>query len=106
MNYYLQTLTCARPGDGFSLSIVFSDGFAATLDLAPWIARGGIRARLADPALFTQVQINEFGVCEWPGEIDLSPGSLRAWCEAGRVLTKEETDAWIAAHSSASQAVA
>ena len=106
MNYYLQTLASARTCDGFSLAVVFSDGFAATLDLAPWIARGGIRARLADPALFALVQVNEFGVSEWPGEIDLSPGSLRAWCEAGRVLTKEETDAWIAEHSSAPEAVA
>lgn len=105
-NYYLQTLATAEPCGAGRLYVVFSDGFAAQIDLQPWIARGGIRAGLADSGLFHCVTVNEFGAPEWPGEIDLSPGTLRAWCEAGRVLTKEETDAWIEQHSEPTAKVA
>jgi hypothetical protein len=96
-NYYLQKLTSISSSEGHIVEASFAgDGFTGKVDLRPWIQRGGVRAALADRALFEQVFVNEFGAPEWPGEIDLSPGTLRAWCEAGRVLTKEETGAWVA----------
>jgi uncharacterized protein DUF2442 len=107
----LQRLTQIKPEEiGSStqkvVRVQFADGREYLLDLAPWIARGGVRAKLADQRLFRAVMVNDEGAPEWPGEIDLSPGTLRAWCEAGRVMTKEDTDAWIARHSKAAQSVA
>jgi hypothetical protein len=107
MNYYLQQLSRIAPLDGHRVEVSFADDhFTAALDLLPWVQRGGVRAALTDPAVFAEVTVGEFGEAEWPGEIDLSPGTLRAWCEAGRVLTKEETDAWIAQHTRTAQSVA
>jgi len=105
-NYYLQKLTSAAAEAGHRLRVIFADGYNATLDLRPWLDQAPLRAPLLDARVFSRVVVNEFGAPEWPEEIDLSPGTLRAWCEAGRVMTKEETDAWIARHSGAAQDVA
>lgn len=96
MNYYLQALTRIVPLGGHRIEATFADGFTGRIDLLPWVQRGGLRAPLADAVRFASVVVNEFGAPEWPGEIDLSPGTLRAWCESGRVLSKSETDAWVA----------
>ena len=106
MNYYLQKLTRITTPGAHSIEAAFDDGYIARLDLLSWIQRGGIRAPLADTAIFSKVSVNEFGAPEWPGGIDLSPGTLRAWCEAGEVLTREQTDAWITSHSRPAQSVA
>ncbi len=106
MNYYLQSLTRIAPLGGHRIEAVFGDGFTGTVDLLPWVQRGGFRAPLADATQFAAVVLNEFGAPEWPNEIDLSPGTLRSWCEAGRVLSRSETDAWIAEHSRAAQSAA
>jgi len=106
MNYHLQKLTRITPLGAHSIEAAFDDGYTARLDLLPWVQRGGIRAPLADTAVFAAVSVNEFGAPEWPGEIDLSPGTLRAWCEAGRVLNREQTDAWITEHSRPAPSVA
>lgn len=105
-NYYLQKLTKAVPHEDYKLEVTFEDRFTATIDLRPWIERAPLRAPLFDPAVFAAVMVNEFGVPEWPGEIDLSPGTLRAWCESGRVLSKRGTDEWINVHSEKTQGVA
>lgn len=105
-NYYLQKLTRIAPLTGHGIEATFHDGFTAKLDLRPWIERGGIRAALTDPEVFDKVFVNEFGVAEWPRELDLSPGTLRAWCEGGRVLNKPDTDEWIAQHSEKTPAAA
>ena len=39
-----------------------------------------------------------YGVPEWPGDFDFSPGTLRAWCEIESVVSLDETDRWIVAH--------
>jgi len=105
-NYYLQKLSSAAAEAGHRLSVIFADGYSATIDLRPWIDRAPLRAPLLDRAVFERVVVNEFGAPEWPEEIDLSPGTLRAWCEAGRVMTKNETDNWIAERTRAAQEVA
>lgn len=106
MNYYLTRLTQISTLDGQQVEATFDDGFTAIIDLLPWIVRGGIRADLADPRIFRGVLVNDEGAPEWPGEIDLSPGTLRAWCEAGRVLSPEETNAWITQAQKKAQSVA
>jgi hypothetical protein len=59
------------------------------------LEEGPIFAPWRDVEFFARVRL-EHGVPVWSDELDLSPGSLRAWCEAGRVLSSEETDAWVA----------
>lgn len=39
------------------------------------------------------------GVLEWADDLELSPGALRAWCEAGKFMNHDETDAWIEEHT-------
>jgi hypothetical protein len=92
-DYYLQIVTEVKP-NGYRLWVKFSDGFEAEIDMKPWIESEGRQSAMADAALFAQVKVTDLGAPEWPGEIDLSPGSLRAWCEAGRVMSLEETDEW------------
>jgi hypothetical protein len=60
---------------------------------------------LCDIGFFRRVTIAPDGVPEWSDDVDLSPDSLRAWCEAGRFLDYEETDVWIEQHSSTPEKV-
>jgi hypothetical protein len=59
-----------------------------------------------DESFFASVKVSQRGVPEWGEDMDLSPGSLRAWCEAGRLLSPDETDAWIREHSRLTETVA
>lgn len=93
-----------EPLGGLRLRVAFADGFTAAVDLAPLLEEGPIFAPWRDAAFFASVRV-ERGVPVWSDALDLSPGSLRAWCEAGRVLTIEETDSWVAQRSSAESAV-
>jgi hypothetical protein len=105
-NYYLQKLTAVVALDGHRLTVTFEDGYTATIDMTWWISRTPGREALRDPAVFGAVKVNEFGAPEWPDEIDLSPGALRAWCEAGYVMSRGTTDEWIHEHSEKTQGVA
>ncbi|MGA3172676.1 MAG: DUF2442 domain-containing protein [Chthoniobacteraceae bacterium] len=99
-NYLLEEVAAIRPLDGYRVAVTFADGYAGEVDLAVLLDCGGeIFQPWHEPELFRQVTVNDFGAPEWPGEIDLSPGSLRAWCEAGRFMDYDETDQWIAQHS-------
>ena len=105
--YYSQKVITVEALDAYLLLVGFADGFTASIDLAPMLDCGPIFEPLRDLSFFNRVQVSsEWGVLEWPQEIDLSPGSLRAWCEAGKFLDYEETDAWIEQHSSHGQKVA
>lgn len=98
--YLLQKITAIEALHDQRVRVTFSDGFAGEVDLGPLLDCGPIFAPLADPEVFRAVRvIPGWGVPEWPGAIDLSPGSLRAWCEAGRFMDYDETDAWISRHS-------
>lgn len=104
--YYDERITAAQPLGGHTLHITFEDGFSATIDLAPLLDRGPIFGPLRDPAFFACVVVlQDWGTVEWPGGPDLSPGSLRAWCEAGKVMDYDETDAWIERHAVAARKV-
>src|SRR5579862_7504103 len=97
--YYSQKVTDAQALGGHRLLVTFADGFSAEIDLTALLDAGLIFSPLRDPVVFAQAKVNsEWGIIEWPGEIDLSPGSLRAWCEAGHFLSLEETDEWVRKH--------
>jgi hypothetical protein len=104
--YYQQNVAAVEVLGGWRLRVTFEDGYAATIDLAPLLECGPIFQPLRDASFFAQVKVSEWGVLEWPGEIDISSGSLRAWCEAGKFMDYEETNAWIEQHSSPAQKVA
>ena len=104
MNYLTERVARLEPAGGHRLRVTFRDGFTATVDLAPLLDEGPIFAPWRDAAFFAGVRI-ERGVPVWSDDLDLSPGSLRAWCEAGRVLSCEETDAWVARHTESEPAV-
>lgn len=94
-----------EPLEGYRVRATFADGFTGEVDLAPLLDTGPIFAAWRDAEYFRAVQI-VCGVPEWSDALDLSPASLRAWCEAGRFLDYADTDAWIAQHSEITPAVA
>ena len=98
MNYFTEKLTKIQTATGCRVRVEFRDGFTADLDLSPLIEEGPIFAPLRDPATFAAVRL-ERGAPIWSDSLDLAPGSLRAWAESGRVLSVEETDAWVAENS-------
>ena len=105
--YYGQKVTGAEPLGGYRLRVIFSDGFSAEIDLTPLLDCGPIFEPLRDPGFFARVGVDAaFGCLLWPGDLDLSSGSLRAWCEAGKVMNHDETDAWIERHAIAPERVA
>lgn len=99
-NYLLEEVTSIQPIEGYRVAVKFADGFTGNVDLSPLLDCGGeIFQPWRDLDFFRRVTVNDFGAPEWPGELDLSPGSLRAWCEAGRFMDYDETDLWIEQHS-------
>jgi hypothetical protein len=98
--YYEQRVTAAEPLGGYRLRVTFEDGFTAEIDLSPLIGRGPIFEPLRETEFFARVGVDrDFGCLIWPGDLDLSSGSLRAWCEAGKFMDYDETNAWIEQHS-------
>jgi len=71
------------------LNVRFSDGFCGEIDLEPTFSPDDA---MRDPAVFARAMCNGLTV-EWPGGIDYCPDTLRAWCEAGRIVTLEENHA-------------
>lgn len=79
--------------DDFRLEIRFDDGKSGILDCKPIIAKGGVFARLRDPAVFRRATVHkELRVVTWDDEVDIAPetayslatGSpLPEWMEAG-----------------------
>jgi hypothetical protein len=60
---------------------------------------------LRDESFFKRVTVDH-GAPLWPDDLDLSPGSLRAWCEAGKFMDCGETHAWIEHHAGEPEKVA
>jgi len=104
--YYQAEVKAVETLDGSRLRVTFNDGFCAEIDLTPLIELDRIFASLKNPEEFKKVKVSEFGTLEWPGDLDLSSGSLRAWCEAGKFLDYPETNEWIGQHSEPTQKVA
>jgi hypothetical protein len=99
MNRYLtEKVRSIEPLGSYRLRVTFTDGFAGSADLEPLLETGPIFDPWRDTDFFQHGWRIVCGVPEWGDDLDLSPGSLRAWCEAGHFMDFEETDAWIAAH--------
>ena len=106
MNRYLtEKVTAIVPLGGHRLRVTFADGFTGEADLAPLLERGPIFEPWRDVAFFQSVHV-VCGAPEWSDDLDLSPGSLRAYCEAGRFMDYAETDAWITRTGEKTQQVA
>jgi hypothetical protein len=101
-NYFAEKVRVIRPLEGRRVRVTFDDGFEAEVDLAPLLDEGPLYQPLRDENSFRAVTVSRHGVPVWPDDFDLSPGSLRAWCEAGRLLSIEATDQWVEAHSTSS----
>jgi len=93
-DYFEEKVSAIRPLDGRRVHVVFQDGFEGEVDLAPLIENGPLYEPLRSDESFRAVTV-EHGVPIWPGDFDLSPGTLRVWCEVGRYMDWEETDRWI-----------
>ena len=104
-NYYEEKVSVIRPMDGRRVHIVFLDGFEGEVDLGPLVDKGPLYEPLRTDESFRAVTV-EHGVPTWPGDFDLSPGTLRVWCEAGRFMEREETDRWIEQHCGSPEKVA
>jgi hypothetical protein len=96
-DYFEEKVSAIRPLDGRRVRVVFHDGFEGEVDLAPLIDKGPLYEPLWSDESFRAVTV-EGGVPIWPGDFDLSPGTLRVWCEEGRFMDWEETDQWIDRH--------
>jgi hypothetical protein len=60
--------------EGFRLELAFDDGRSGILDCTPFIAKGGVFARLRDPEVFRRAKVNkELGVVTWDDEVDIAP---------------------------------
>jgi hypothetical protein len=103
--YFTEETTAIAAIGGHRVRVTFQDGFTAEVDLAPLLDCGPIFEPLRDESIFKQVTVED-GAPLWPGDLDLSPGSLRAWCEAGKFMDYDETDAWIEQHAVAPQRLA
>jgi hypothetical protein len=97
-NYLKEKLREDAPLEGHRLQVTFTDGFSGEVDLAALLDEGPLYEPLRDLQNFRAAKISRHGVPQWPEDFDLSPGALRAWCEAGRLLSVEETDRWIEQH--------
>ncbi|MCH7917986.1 MAG: DUF2442 domain-containing protein [Planctomycetes bacterium] len=63
--------------DDFKLKLTFDDGKTGILDCKPFIAKGGVFARLRDPKVFSKARINpDLGVVSWEDEIDIAPETV------------------------------
>lgn len=60
----------------YRLYVEFEDGACGVVDLADRLF-GPMFEPLADPELFGQVTIDEFGAVSWPNGADLAPNALR-----------------------------
>jgi hypothetical protein len=96
-DYFEEKVSAIRPLDGRRVRVVFYDGFEREVDLAPLIGKGPLYEPLRADENFRAVTVDQ-GVPTWPGDFDLSPGTLRVGCEVGRFMDWQETDQWIDQH--------
>jgi len=63
------------PRENYGLFLRYEDGTEGVVDLSSMAGRGVFAAWLL-PGVFEQAKLSEFGVPEWPGELDLCSDSL------------------------------
>ena len=74
-----------KPAPGYILEIRFKDGVSGSVDLSGRLF-GPVFEPLRDPALFNQVQIDEYGAICWPNGADLAPDALHRAIRAGAMV--------------------
>ena len=62
-------------GQGYTLKVVFADGTSGMVDLSSRLS-GAVFEPLRDPALLSQVKVDEYGAVCWPNGADLAPDAL------------------------------
>ncbi len=75
----LSRITNAVAHSDHTVTVTWSDGAQATVDLTRFIARGGLFAELDDPKWFVrEMRILPAGIgLAWPNELDFSADGLR-----------------------------
>jgi hypothetical protein len=63
------------PRENYGLFLRYEDGTEGVVDLSSMAGRGVFAAWLV-PGVLEQANLSEFGVPEWPGELDLCSDSL------------------------------
>ena len=103
--HYIEEIIRATPAGGHALTLIFADGFTATLDLAPAL-NGEFLAPMRESVEVFQLVALEDGVPVWPNGADMDPATLRIWAEAGKVLSDEDTNRKSAEYSRSNQSMA
>jgi len=103
--YFTDRITAIVALGGHRVRVTFRDGFTGEVDLTPLLDCGPIFEPLRDESIFKQVTVAH-GAPLWPDDLDFSPGTLRAWCEAGKFMDGDETYSWIEQHSLSPEKVA
>ncbi|MBA4148084.1 MAG: DUF2442 domain-containing protein [Verrucomicrobia bacterium] len=87
----------------YRLKLVFKDGYVGEVDLhgIAESPRGPMEQPLKEIDFFKEAVADGYSVA-WPNGYDISPDTLRHWCEIGRACSQEELDAAFAKHSETS----
>ena len=75
----LYRITNATAHPNHTITVTWSDGVTADVDLSPVIAKGNVFAPMADPTYFVakmRVAVDRLGL-EWPNRVDFSADGLR-----------------------------
>ena len=75
----LYRITKASAHEDHTVTVVWSDGVEATVDLSPVIAKGNVFTPMQDPGYFVanmRVAEDRLGL-EWPNRVDFSADGLR-----------------------------
>ena len=86
-------LKSIRYNGDFRFSVAYDNGLTSELDFDAYLAthRGPMTEPLREEDFLGQAFIDH-GVMTWPNGYDICPDVLLAWCEAGRILSREEME--------------
>jgi len=73
----METVLSVSPLKDCKVSVIFSDGVHAEIDVRPFIKPDGISCRLNDESFFNSVKVDESGGIAWSNGFDFCPVFLR-----------------------------
>jgi hypothetical protein len=73
----METVKSVTPLEDYKVSVVFSDGVRAKIDIQPFIKSNGISKQLNDETFFKSVKVDETGGITWSNGFDFCPVFLR-----------------------------
>ena len=73
----METIKNVTPLKDQKISVVFSDGVRAEIDVRPFIKPTGISGKLSDEAYFKSVKLDGAGGITWDNGFDFCPVFLR-----------------------------